>query len=135
MTISANIYDTATGQITGHIEASAATAMANVTPEQGLFVGAVVDAATHYIAADPLRVEARPTITPPVTAQATGWAYDLTSLPTGSTVTVRNEVGDVLTITDMSEPLTLVDAGRYRLAVAPPFPWVGFDIEVELHDA
>ncbi|KJS43349.1 MAG: hypothetical protein VR71_10550 [Roseovarius sp. BRH_c41] len=135
MTVSANIYNPATGQITGHVEASASTIAANVTPERGLFVGALADTATHYIASDPLRIEARPTITPPATTQDTGWVYDLSLLPVGSAVTVRNEVGDELVIMNLSEPLTLVDAGVYALAVAPPFPWVGFDAEVEVSDA
>ncbi|MGK8234061.1 hypothetical protein ACLGGT_07735 [Roseovarius sp. MS2] len=135
MTIRANIYDTATGQIMGHIEASAETAMANVTPERGLFVAPLAETATHYIAFNPLRLAARPQITPPDTAQQTGWAYDLSALPEGSVVTVLNEAGDELTLSDLSEPLTLLDPGLYRLTVAPPLPWVGFDIEVELHDA
>lgn len=135
MTISANIYDTASGQIVGHIEASAETAMANVTPERGLFVAPLADTATHYIAVNPLRLAARPQVTAPDTAQPTGWVYDLASLPEGSVITVRNEAGDAMTLSDLSEPLTLIDAGRYRLAVAPPFPWIGFEIEMELNDA
>lgn len=135
MSISANIYNTTTGQIVGHIEASAETAMANVTPERGLFVAPLADTATHYIAFNPLRLAARPKITAPDTAQSTGWAYDLSALPEGSVITVRNEAGDEMTLSDLSEPLTLIDAGRYRLAVAPSFPWSGFEIEMELNDA
>lgn len=133
--ITANTYDTASGRITGYVAASVETVAANVAPGQGLFVGPVADTSTHYIASDPLRIEARPTLTPPAAAQATGWAYDMTGLPAGTTVTVRNEVGDVLTITDLSEALTLTEAGTYGLSVAPPFPWVGFDIEIEVSDA
>ena len=128
-------YDPATGMITGRMEAGVATVMANVGPERGFLAGTLADPASHYVAFDPVRVESKPEVPVPAAVQPVGWTYTLSDLPAGSLVTVRNEAGDELMIADLSEPLTLLDAGLYHLSVAPPFPWVGFEIEVELHDA
>lgn len=128
-------YDPATGMITGRMEADVATVMANVGPERGFLAGTLADPATHYVAFDPVRVEPKPVVPVPDAVQPVGWAYTLSDLPAGTLVTVRNEAGDELAITDLSEPLTLLDAGLYHLALAPPFPWVGYEIEVELRDA
>lgn len=128
-------YDPATGMITGRIEADVATVMANVGPERGFLAGTLADPETHYVAFDPVRAEPKPVVPVPAAVQPSGWTYTLSDLPAGSLVTVRNEAGDELAISDLSEPLTLLDAGLYHLAIAPPFPWVGFGIEVELRDA
>lgn len=128
-------YDPATGMITGRMEADVATVMANVGPERGFLAGTLADPAGHYVAFDPVRVEPKPEVPVPAAVQPVGWTYTLSDLPAGSLVTVRNEAGDELMIADLSEPLTLLDAGLYHLTVAPPFPWVGFEIEVELRDA
>lgn len=58
--------------------------------------------------------------------------YDLTSLPTGTTLTVSNEAGDELSISDLSEVLTLVDTGTYWFKVTPPFPYMPLDAAVEV---
>ena len=55
----------------------------------------------------------------------------LADLPAGSVVTVSNEVGESLTITNLSEPLTLTDPGHYRFDVAPPFPFLPLTMEVD----
>ncbi|WP_417726170.1 hypothetical protein [Roseovarius sp.] len=128
-------YDTATGMITGYIEADVATVMANVSPERGFLAGTLADPETHYVAFDPIRLEPRPQVPVPASPQPVGWTYTLVDLPLGSVVTARNEAGDALEITDLSEPLTLVDAGTYRLTVAPPFPWLGFEIDMGVTNA
>lgn len=60
--------------------------------------------------------EARPTVP--------AWSnpYDLTALPSGSVVIVENEAGDILTVTELTEDLTLTDPGVYFVHVKPPFP-------------
>lgn len=55
--------------------------------------------------------------------------------PTGSTLTARNEEGDEIVLTDPPEPLVLTDPGIYRLAVAPPWPWLPATGTVEVRDA
>lgn len=59
-------------------------------------------------------------------------SYGLTALPSGTTVTVRNEAGDELVITDLSETLTLSDPGTYRFTVIPPFPHTEVRTKVEV---
>lgn len=72
--------------------------------------GDIVDGRTHYVATNPIRIEPRPAVQPPLSPQIAGWSYDLSTLPLGTVVTVRNEVGDELVITDLLEALTLVSA-------------------------
>lgn len=73
-------------------------------------------------------------ISRPVTPEPTGSVYDLTSLPTGTQVTVTNEAGDQMIITDLEldETLTLTDPGTYTFEVIPPFPWTEVRKQVEI---
>lgn len=69
---------------------------------------------------------ARPTVTLPSAS------YDLTTLPVGTTITVKNEAYDELIISDLSETLTLIDPGEYWFDVEPPFPYMPLKISVEV---
>lgn len=60
---------------------------------------------------------------------------DLSVYPAGTVITARNPEGDVIEITDLSEPLTLIDAGSYHIAVAPPWPHMPLAQDVEVADA
>lgn len=71
-------------------------------------------------------VVSRPTVLDPSAS------YDLTQLPENTVVIVRNEAGDELVITDLTEPLTLVDSGTYWLEVEPPFPFQSINTTVEV---
>lgn len=135
MPITANIYDLSDGRITGFMEAQPATLAANLSASQGVYIGPIVGGATHYIAQEPLRVEPRPMLAPPTSPQVAGWAYDMSGLPVGSVVTARNEVGDEMVLTDLLNPLILGDAGIFSVRVDPPFPWLGFDAEIEVTHA
>ncbi|ETW11200.1 hypothetical protein ATO8_18640 [Roseivivax marinus] len=87
-----------------------------------------------YIGGSPLAVTQRPEVVMP-TPTAAPWSWDLSTLPTGTTLTVSNEIGDTLEITDLSEPLELVDAGTYQVRLSPPFPWLALDATIEVPDA
>lgn len=54
----------------------------------------------------------------------------LSALPRGTVVTVANEVGNTLRLTDLSDPLILTDPGLYRFDIEPPFPFLGLTTEV-----
>lgn len=71
-------------------------------------------------------VTARPTVPAPSPS------YDLTALPAGTTVQVWNEAGDTLTITELTETLTLSDPGEYQVHVAPPWPYQPIKTVVEV---
>lgn len=94
------------------------------------------DELTSWIDAtgDVIKLAARPEVVMP-TPTAAPWSWDLATLPEGSAVTVSNEIGDSLEITDLSEPLVLIHAGRYRVSVSPPFPWRPFEADIEVPDA
>lgn len=49
--------------------------------------------------------------------------YDLTALPSGTVITVRDESGQTHEITDLSETLTLEGPQTYSIKVDPPFPY------------
>ena len=57
---------------------------------------------------------------------------DLSVLPEGTVLRVTNLPGDMLEITDPSEPLTLTEPGPYALRLTPPFPWAARNLSVEL---
>jgi len=57
---------------------------------------------------------------------------DLSVLPEGTVLRVTNLPGDILEITDLSEPLTLTEPGPYALRLTPPFPWAARNLSVEL---
>lgn len=59
----------------------------------------------------------------------------LDSLPEGTTLRASNEPGDILEITDLTEPLTLTEPGRYILRLMPPFPWTARTITADLGPA
>lgn len=65
----------------------------------------------------------------PETAPA---VIDLSVLPEGTVLRITNEPGDILEITDLSEPLTLTEPGPYALRLNPPFPWATRNLSVEL---
>jgi hypothetical protein len=83
---------------------------------------------------DVIRLAARPEVVMP-TPTAAPWTWDLSTLPAGTTVTIRNEIGDVLEITDLAEPVDLIDAGTYQVRLSPPFPWLALDATIEVSDA
>jgi hypothetical protein len=83
---------------------------------------------------DVIKLAVRPEVVIP-TPTAAPWSWELSTLPAGTTITIRNEVGDVLEITDLTEPLDLVDAGTYQVRLSPPFPWLAQDATIEVPDA
>lgn len=66
---------------------------------------------------------------------AAGAAWDWSSLPVGSIVTVANQAGETLEVTDFSEPLTFSDSGTYIVSVAPPPPYLDHTYVVEILNA
>lgn len=56
----------------------------------------------------------------------------LDHLPPGTTVTLCNEAGDELVLTDLSEPVTLPDAGTYIAKATAPFPWLPLNTTIEV---
>lgn len=79
---------------------------------------------THWIEND--KITERPLVIYPSSS------YDLTQLPDGTVITLRNEANDVLVITDLSGTLTLSDPGMYRFEIDPPFPWQKQTINFEV---
>ncbi|PKP85814.1 MAG: hypothetical protein CVT80_00255 [Alphaproteobacteria bacterium HGW-Alphaproteobacteria-2] len=77
----------------------------------------------------------RPDVPPLPAGGPAPFAVPLDGLPSGSAVRVQNEEGEALEITDMTEPLTLIDAGVYLVEVSPPWPWLPVAADVEVSDA
>lgn len=59
-------------------------------------------------------------------------SYDLTALPDGTLIRLWNEAQDMLEVTEMTGTLDLVDPGKYRVHVHPPFPYQEILTEVEV---
>ena len=57
---------------------------------------------------------------------------DLSVLPEGTVLRITNAPGDILEITDLTEPLTLTEPGTYSLRLTPPFPWAARSLTIEL---
>lgn len=49
--------------------------------------------------------------------------YPADTCPAGTEITVRDELGDVTVVTDLSSPIRFLDPGSYAVQVAPPFPY------------
>lgn len=77
----------------------------------------------------------RPMLAAPPTSGVAPLAIDLSVYPVGSTFTARNTEGDEITIIDLSQPLTLIDAGVYQISISPPWPWMALDHAVEVTNA
>ena len=65
----------------------------------------------------------------PETAPA---VIDLNVLPEGTVLRITNAPGDILEITDLTEPLTLTEPGPYALRLSSPFPWAARNLTIEL---
>jgi hypothetical protein len=116
------VYVTATGEILRYGSAP------EVEEQQGPGETAVEGEAhpdTDYVRDG--EVTPRPSVPSPE-----GAVYDLTLLPPETVVMVTNESGETLTLTDMTEPLTLSDPGRYRFHIVPPFPFLILTTEIEV---
>jgi hypothetical protein len=70
-----------------------------------------------------------PGLSIPETAPA---VIDLSVLPEGTVLRVTNAPGDILEISDLTEPLTLTEPGPYALRLTPPFPWAARSLRVAL---
>lgn len=132
--ITATRYVATTGQVHGFFQSTMAMAVANLGDGEALWMGEIVDGATHYISGTPLQSQPRPMVVIP-TPTAAPWTWDLSTLPAGTTITIRNEIGDTLEITDLADPLELVDAGMYQMRLSPPFPWLALNATIEVPDA
>ena len=72
------------------------------------------------------RIAPRPRIKPLPTSGQAPFSLDLSGLPAGAVLTVINEAGEVVEVTDFTEPLECTDPGKYTLAIKAPFPY--FDV-------
>ena len=125
-------YDDGTGEI---FAVGQVTRIASAVLQEG--AGAVVtmlddgaplpDPAAEFLDLATGAFAPRPTVAAPAGAE-----YDLPALPAGTVVRVWNEADDMLEITDLSEALSLTDAGGYRFEVRPPFPFVPVFAAVEV---
>lgn len=75
---------------------------------------------------------ARPAAPVIPTSGAAPLTIDLAQMAAGFSLTVWNEAGTSLTITDGSEDLTLTDPGAYRIALKQPFPARDLDVDIAL---
>ena len=134
------LYDVASGRIaTSLTTGNPANLAANLRPGQDWIAGLYgpgefyvidprgVDFAPDQITINPGSVAPRPRAPVPLASP-----YTLTALPAGTVVTVSNEAGDILEISDMLGDLELIDPGLYRITVAPPWPYVTETTEIEV---
>ncbi|WP_306133054.1 hypothetical protein [Roseivivax marinus] len=128
------IYDPADGRVLYSIMTTAERAVMRAARGEPIWMGEVEDPPAHYVTGEPLQLLPRPSIVAPVAGPAP-WTWDLSTLPAGTTVAIRNEIGDTLEITDLAEPLELVDAGTYQVRLSPPFPWLALDATIAVPDA
>lgn len=122
--ISALEFDPATGRIqraffgamSDQMEAYATGALLRFDPPRE------VDMVRSYVDLTNGEVVPRPTILPlPLN---TGNDLLLAGLPDGSVVTLWNEDNESLSVTTPASPITLTDAGTYRIRVDPPWPFL-----------
>lgn len=128
------LFDTASGQIRKVVSDAAGAGELAEYPGYG---GGMMVAETHYLSSvmGVWALTERPSV-PEV--QAIGTAPLVIALSTysaGTTITARNTEGDVITITDLSQPLTLIDAGVYQIIISPPWPWLTLSQDVEVTNA
>lgn len=127
LTVKFGVYDESSGELVA------------IHTTETQFQSYLADAGQNIIAGHPLVSEnwrdyyvsggvytLRPTVTLPSAS------YDLTTLPVGTTITVKNEANDELVISDLSETLTLTDPGEYWFDVEPPFPYMPLKTSVEV---
>jgi hypothetical protein len=58
------------------------------------------------------------------------YAYDTSALPSGTRAVVRDPLGDNHLTVNPAGPLVFATPGAYRLVIDPPYPDVGFSIDL-----
>lgn len=117
--IDVTVFDDSTGEIVRSMQVTfAETADANTADGESWLYGKG-DPKRQFVRGGALAE--RPTLPPPSAG------YDLAALPAGTAVTVWNEAGEAMTITDLTGTLILTDPGRYRFRIDPPFPFLRVD--------
>ena len=48
--------------------------------------------------------------------------YDVTGFPAETEISIKDDLGSVTPVTDLSSPIEFEDAGTYEVIVRPPFP-------------
>lgn len=124
--INYTVYDETTGEIvaTGTCTYQTQLHLTRQTGQRVLMEPS--DFRSQYVDLTTLEVKDRPTVPAPSAS------YDLTALPAETIVIVTNEADETLTITDLSEALTLTDPGAYQVEVLPPFPYLPINQTVEV---
>jgi len=125
------IYKLATGEIVQHLSnCPVEDVAANTEVDEVAVVVTEEPPADSYVLAG--AVVPRPVVSIATVAGAAPLEVELGGLPLGTTVSVTNEEGDRLTVTDLSEDLLLEDDGRYKLVITPPFPYLPHRKEITL---
>ncbi len=129
-------FDPTTGQIGKFRSVPIRDWVANVPEGQSAIPASrPVDPFGQMVDPSTLRVVPRPALpdfSTPMTAPA---RLDLDGLPPGSVVTVSNEAGEFIEITDLRDAVTGMDAGRYRVRIEPPFPFRILNQVIEVQHA
>lgn len=123
------IYEAATGRLVKLLQCAPDDLPLNVAAGQSAILGDASNPDTHFVTDG--QVIPRPEL-PAFLAGPAPLALDLTGLPMGARVLVRNADGDQLEVTDFATPLTLRDPGPYRVQVAAPWPWRPLDQLLEV---
>lgn len=89
-----------------------------------------VSSETHYI--DDGKFCKRPASAIIATTGNSPLSIDLSVLAAGTSVEIRNETDETMTITDLSEDLTLTDAGLYKLHANQKFPYHNIYLEISV---
>jgi hypothetical protein len=104
--------------------------------QDGDWAHLILDATTlidaHAIRVVGQSLQLRPELPGLAISESAPAMIDLSVLPEGTVVRVANAPGDILEITDLTEPLTLTEPGPYALRLNPPFPWAARSLTVEL---
>jgi len=78
------------------------------------------------------KLELRPALPELAIAATAPTVIDLSGLPQRTVLRATNAPGDILEITDLTEPLTLTEPGPYTLRLTPPFPWAARSLAITL---